>query len=144
MADWYIGDSLICASCPVLDLQPLLWKQTYYCVVRNGDCRDTCTYQVMTKDIPSEVTIPSAFTPNGDGMNDYFRLVTGNPNIIIKEMAVYNRWGNKVYSGNDPKGWNGLYKGQPAEGGTYFWQIRYGLLNSEETWTKKGDVILVR
>ncbi len=143
-ADWYIGDSLICVSCPALDLQPMLWRQIYHCVVRNGDCTDTCTYEVMTKDIPSEVTIPSAFTPNGDGKNDYFRLVTANPNIIIKEMAVYNRWGNKVYSGNDPKGWDGLHKGKPAEGGTYFWQIRYGLINSDETWTRKGDVVLVR
>ena len=71
----------------------------------------------------SMLTVPNVFTPNGDGMNDEFRVVYRS----IKEFHcwVYNRWGHKVYEWTDPaKGWDGTIGGKPAAEGAYYYVIR--------------------
>ena len=71
----------------------------------------------------SMLTVPNVFTPNGDGMNDEFRVVYRS----IKEFHcwVYNRWGHKVYEWTDPsKGWDGTIGGRPAAEGAYYYVIR--------------------
>lgn len=71
----------------------------------------------------SMLAVPNVFTPNGDGMNDEFRVVYRS----IKEFHcwVYNRWGHLVYEWSDPaKGWNGTIGGKPASEGAYYYVIR--------------------
>lgn len=71
----------------------------------------------------SMLTVPNVFTPNGDGMNDEFRVVYRS----IKEFHcwVYNRWGHLVYEWTDPaKGWDGTIGGKPAAEGAYYYVIR--------------------
>lgn len=71
----------------------------------------------------SMLIVPNVFTPNGDGMNDEFRVVYRS----IKEFHcwVYNRWGHKVYEWTDPsKGWDGTIGGKPAAEGAYYYVIR--------------------
>lgn len=142
---WYKGDSLICDDCPVLHLQAKYWSAGYYCVVSNGDCSDTCTYTVHATDIPSDIWLPSAFSPNGDGLNDYFHIVTDNPNIIVMELSVYNRWGQRVFVAmRSNKGWDGTQSGVPVEVGTYFYYLRYTVTGSDEVHSMKGDLTLIR
>jgi len=67
--------------------------------------------------------MPSAFTPNGDGVNDLFRIP---PEITIqlKEFSVYDRWGNKVFTTkNAGQGWNGTISGRPQSAGVYVYVI---------------------
>lgn len=87
--------------------------------------------------------VPNAFSPNGDGLNDVLRpiAVGYSANNYFK---VFNRFGEVVYYGKDFKeGWNGTYKGQLADIGTYFWELsvtnRFG---KKEFY--KGDVTLIR
>lgn len=71
-----------------------------------------------------KLAMPSAFTPNRDHQNDVFRV--GNPSFI-KEfyMAVYNRWGQKVFeTSNANTGWDGRFNGLDQPTGTYIWVIR--------------------
>lgn len=71
----------------------------------------------------SMLLVPNVFTPNGDGMNDEFRVVYRS----IKEFHcwVYNRWGHLVYEWTDPaKGWDGTIGGKPAAEGAYYYVIR--------------------
>jgi gliding motility-associated-like protein len=88
-------------------------------------------------------TLPTAFTPNGDGRNDIFRpLAVGYRNL--KYFRVFNRWGEQVFYGESiENGWNGTHKNQPAEMGVYYWQIvfvdRFGVEGQV-----KGDVTLIR
>src|SRR5690606_9082317 len=59
--------------------------------------------------------VPTAFTPNGDGLNDQFRVVTS---AFFKEfrMMIIDRWGNPVFeSGHVKHGWNGLHLNVPAD-----------------------------
>lgn len=69
--------------------------------------------------------LPSAFTPNGDGRNDYFRPVSYG-SVIIRNFAIYNLWGQLVYQcygAAAADGWNGYFHGVPAEIGAYFYTI---------------------
>jgi len=142
---WFNRDSLVCDGCSVFTFPAKVYQSIYQCVVSNAGCSATCTYKVMVTDIPTDVWMPNAFTPNGDGLNDYFHAITDNPNIVSLQLSVYNRYGQKVYEGvQDPKGWNGTVGGVPADAGTYFWYMRYKVLGSDVTYNKKGDVIVVR
>lgn len=87
--------------------------------------------------------VPNAFTPNGDGLNDLLRPIAigYSANNYFK---VFNRFGEVVFYSKDFKeGWNGTYKGQVADVGTYFWELsvtnRFG---KKEFY--KGDVTLIR
>ncbi len=76
--------------------------------------------------------MPSAFTPNKDGVNDVFRIPL-HVSLVLKEFSVYNRWGKKVFTTRDiSKGWDGMENGVDAALGTYVYFIK-GL-------TDKGDV----
>lgn len=145
--NWYDQDNnLVCANCTDLNLVPKDWQKTYYCVVQNQDCSDTCFYKIQVTNIPSDAWLPDAFTPNGDGRNDYFHLITDNPNIKLADLVIYDRWGNNIYHAQqNGTGWDGTYNGKPAEMGVYFWYLRYWVLgNNGKYYEQKGDVTLIR
>jgi gliding motility-associated-like protein len=91
----------------------------------------------------SSLFVPSGFTPNGDGVNDVFRpLGVGYANI--KSFRVVNRWGETVFMTDKFfEGWDGTYKGQYAEIGTYFWQLSITNRLGKDEFVK-GDVTLIR
>lgn len=85
-------------------------------------------------------TIPNTFTPNGDGLNDYFVL----PCIDYKiEFSVYNKWGVELFTDSDYQNqWNGNYKGSPLPEGTYYYTISYR--DSENKLIQKAGFISLR
>jgi gliding motility-associated-like protein len=72
-----------------------------------------------------EISIPNAFTPNGDASNDFFTVA--NAEFITNgEMKIFNRWGRLIFETADLKtGWNGRVKGQQCADGVYYWLINY-------------------
>jgi gliding motility-associated-like protein len=92
--------------------------------------------------------IPNAFTPNGDGKNDIFRVL-GQYRDIRFNMYIYDRWGQLLFhSENIDEGWDGKYKNNPCMSGTYTWLINIDFLG-QDIVTKgsvvlKGTVILLR
>ncbi len=78
----------------------------------------------LVVDFTSRAFIPSAFSPNGDGKNDVFRI--GNIDFEkVQEFRVFNRWGKEIFSTSDPKeGWDGTWNGVPQDGGVYNYMIR--------------------
>lgn len=86
--------------------------------------------------------MPSAFTPNKDGLNDLF-IIPAYANIELEEFSVFNRWGIKVFSTSDvSKGWDGTVKGVKGDSGAYVYVIRGR--NGEGKVFLKGTVMLVR
>jgi len=87
--------------------------------------------------------VPTAFTPNGDGLNDVFRPVAiGYKNLNY--FRVFDRWGEEVYFGTSLEvGWDGTYKDQKEEMGTYFWEISFTDRFGNKGFMK-GDVTLIR
>ena len=73
----------------------------------------------------SSLKVPNAFSPNGDGINDYFNVYDVK-SIVSFNAAIYNRWGQQLYSWGIDKmeceecGWDGTYKGTPVKDGVYF------------------------
>ena len=73
----------------------------------------------------SAIEVPNAFSPNGDGINDYFNVFNVK-SIISFDAAIYNRWGQQLYSWGIDKmnceecGWDGTYKGKPVKAGVYY------------------------
>lgn len=102
-------------------------------VTDTNGCTDTVSYLFTILDIDDgPVAVPSGFTPNGDGEND-FLYVRGGP-VINLRFTIYNEWGNKIWETTNQKdGWNGKYRGQPQPNGTYVYTVKGEL--------KNGDVI---
>jgi gliding motility-associated-like protein len=88
--------------------------------------------------------MPNAFTPNGDGIDDLFRIP---PQVAlnINSFSVFNRWGQKIfYTTNSSVGWDGYFKGEPQPEGTYIWMIQYTDPLTNKFETASGTVILIR
>jgi gliding motility-associated-like protein len=74
----------------------------------------------------TRVYMPTAFTPNGDGLNDIFLPALQSVEDGVYEFLIYDRWGQLVFSTNNPLvGWNGQINGQPAQEGAYQYIVRY-------------------
>ncbi len=103
--------------------QPGTYSVTLY--VSKGECRERIT-KVITVDIPSELTIPNVFTPNGDGINDVYHLKTTN--LTEVSMTIFDRWGHLVYELTSSTGnvlWDGKNQfGVEVAEGTYFYVIK--------------------
>lgn len=90
----------------------------------------------------SGVYAPNAFSPNGDGINDEFRVAYKS--IVEFDCWIFNRWGQQVYHWTDPqKGWDGNINGRPAAEGAYFYVIR-ALGADGMRFKLKGDISLIR
>lgn len=89
------------------------------------------------------ITIPNAFTPNGDGLNDTF--IPKLRAVTTFSMDIFNTWGEKMYSvsGLESKGWDGIYQGQVSPPGNYLYQITYTSRDGEQ-FTRTGGVTLIR
>jgi len=88
--------------------------------------------------------IPTAFTPNNDGLNDIFRAGFGE-NIVQYSLDVYNRWGQKVFHSTDiNKGWDGKMNGTEQPNGAYAWMIQYKIIADPQEHLLKGTVMLIR
>lgn len=72
----------------------------------------------------SKLEVPNAFTPNGDGINDVFRVKEGHRSLVQFRAIVVNRWGKKVAEWTDPNdGWDGRVGGSEAPDGAYYLMI---------------------
>jgi len=90
------------------------------------------------------LAMPNAFTPNGDGVNDLFRIPASVP-VNILRFSVYNRTGIMVFTtANRSEGWDGRWNNKPQPAGTYVWFVQYKELRTGKTLTSKGTVGLIR
>jgi gliding motility-associated-like protein len=121
-----------------------LYTDTYFTLTVTDDIGCVNTDDVLIKVYKGPTYyIPNAFSPNGDGMNDVFRPIPVGI-AFTDYFNVYNRLGEMVFQSNQwLKGWDGTYKGKPAETGTYVWLIK-GMDKYGKVVEMKGTVILVR
>jgi gliding motility-associated-like protein len=106
------------------------------------NCADSASVSIDTKPC-CHMDMPNAFSPNGDGLNDYFIPVT-NGNPLSFSLNIYNRYGQKVFqSTNINKGWDGMIRDKPADTGTYHFWLSSDCSNGEKT-RLKGDLTLIR
>jgi gliding motility-associated-like protein len=98
---------------------------------------------------PDMILLPNLFTPNGDGLNDFFQIVLPpggriESDIAVIRMKVFNRWGQVVYNNDSPDtGWDGNYKGKPAPMDTYAYVVEVEFFDGRVELLR-GDITLVR
>ncbi|MBN2767099.1 MAG: gliding motility-associated C-terminal domain-containing protein [Paludibacteraceae bacterium] len=104
----------------------------------------SCVYadSVRLKMSDSDLQVPSVFTPNGDQLNDEFRVAYRS--LISFNGWIYNRWGRRVFRWNDPqKGWDGRINGREAAMGGYIYLIE-AVGSDGKKYKMKGVVNLLR
>lgn len=118
---------------------------TYTVVVQRGPCTDTAVVFVEVIEdgcFDTDIFVPNTFTPNGDGYND--KMFARGHKLAKVYFAIYNRWGEMVFETNDiTVGWDGNYKGRPADVGVFGYYVKYTCLNGKENF-KKGNITLIR
>jgi gliding motility-associated-like protein len=108
----------------------------------NG-CSGSDSITILPKQCMFGVYIPTAFTPNGDGKNDFFKaLVFGK--VLSFKLQVFDRGGQIVFQTTDPnKQWDGRNKGAEYSTGVFVWQCSYEL-EGQKPGFQKGTVTIVR
>ncbi|MES1223273.1 MAG: gliding motility-associated C-terminal domain-containing protein, partial [Bacteroidota bacterium] len=90
------------------------------------------------------IAVPSAFTPNGDGLNDYLYPLNAYKAINLR-FSIFNRFGQKVFETQDWKNrWNGKLHGQDADPGTYVWMLDFFDTETSKHVFQKGYTVLIR
>ncbi len=116
----------------------------YKLVVRDAaGCADSSYMTVRVYRTPVSIFVPTAFTPNGDGLNDLARPIC----VGIRKIhyfTIYNRWGEMVFTTNqDRHGWNGIHKGQPQGSAVFVWVVSAEDYDGKP-YFGKGTVTLIR
>lgn len=106
-------------------------------------CSNTASVEIEKENCESYVYFPTAFSPNGDGINDLFKP---KYSFDLKRFSlrVYNRWGEEVFATTDVnEGWNGWYKNMEQPIGVYTWTSEYSFANGKKQ-LQSGNVTLMR
>lgn len=144
--DFGNGSTSTVKNPPEQRYQPVTTSRTYpiRLIIQNDfNCSDTITKQMKLLN-SCYIAVPTAFTPNGDGRNEYlyptnaFKAV----NLIFR---VYNRFGQVLFETKDfTNKWDGTFKGIPQATGTYVWTLQYKDIDTGQSFSKKGTSVLIR
>lgn len=92
---------------------------------------------------PPQIFVPTAFTPNNDGLNDTFKPFI--PGVVLKAFRVFNRFGKVIFETSDSNAsWDGTFNGVPQNPGTYVWQATGTGRDGSAIKPQKGTVTLIR
>jgi len=145
---WNFGNGVTSTlQFPPAQTYPLTGRRTNYnarlIAQNNFGCTDTA-YKIFTVLASCYVAVPSAFTPNGDGLNDYLYPLNAfkADNLVFR---VYNRYGQVIFESKDwTKKWDGRVNGLPQASGTYVWTLDYVNRDNGGRVSLKGTTVLIR
>jgi gliding motility-associated-like protein len=119
-----------------------------YSVVVSNNCGSVIGSTTLNLiDCECRIVVPNAFTPNGDGVNDYFYPDFDCNNPISLSMRIFNRWGELVYETSDLYGqWDGTYKGTLQPAGVYVYYVEFNGMtnNTQKSYKLMGSLTLIR
>ncbi|HKC69247.1 MAG TPA: gliding motility-associated C-terminal domain-containing protein, partial [Bacteroidia bacterium] len=146
--DWTQSDStqMSCNSGPSCIhpvVKPSNTTEYVLTVTDKNGCTSTDSVTVNVDIICKDVFVATAFSPNGDGMNDLLH-VKSNCTISQFSFKIFDRWGEKVFESNDLLiGWDGTFKNKLMDSGVFMYTVD-GFLSSGTEVKKKGNVTLIR
>jgi gliding motility-associated-like protein len=118
----------------------------YFARWQNGCGPSDCQKVTVVVSQEYDIYAPDAFTPNGDGLNDRFFLVSP-ADLYEFRLQVFDRWGQLLFESNDVfQGWDGRINGTLSPPGVYAWKASYRLRREgpgSESRSKSGTVVLV-
>jgi gliding motility-associated-like protein len=146
---WYFGDTLSGANNVDTVANPThtFSGPGFYSIIlvgSNGNCSDLKIINNYITVLEENFLFPTAFTPNGDGLNDRFRPLPADGSARIVAFEIYDQWNQKVFETTDYQGWDGRTAGgQPFDPGLYTYKC---LINQQPDGVRlyTGFVTLIR
>ena len=140
---WTPSAGLSCTNCPQPVFSSTSGTYTYsLAITYNQGCQitDSVTVIVTNQHI---IYVPNAFTPNGDGVNDVYKVFPRG-SLKFLDLAIYDRWGEKVFESYDPdQGWDGTFRGQKDDPGVYVYVLLV-TFDDNFSYNTKGSISLIR
>ncbi|MCB9266143.1 MAG: choice-of-anchor L domain-containing protein [Lewinellaceae bacterium] len=146
---WAPATGLSCTDCLFPELLPFEDNTYTLRVVDIYGCTSEASVRIRVND-EAAIFVPSAFSPNGDHINDRFTVYANTFQVErIASFRVFDRWGGLLFErrnfppNHEPSGWDGTTKGQMLDPGVYTYMVEAILLNGARQ-TKGGNVLLMR
>jgi gliding motility-associated-like protein len=145
---WTPTQNLSCTTCPnpvATLIDPTQYQVT---VTDSNGCTNSDTILIKTLCNGENYFLPNTFSPNGDGVNDYF-YPRGSNVFNIQSLSVFNRWGQLVFqrrnfpANAENMGWDGTFNGHPAAADAYVY-IAEVICENSQVVTLHGSVTLIR
>jgi gliding motility-associated-like protein len=148
---WIPAMNLSCTNCPAALAYPS--ESTTYQIQITDE--DSCVYNLVTNVVVTidsnsfdQAYAPNVFSPNGDGINDVWTISSRLENTFVQDLAIFDRWGNMVFSKseiilNTMDGWDGTREGKTINPGVFVYTARLVLGDGQEV-ILQGDITLVR
>ncbi len=141
---WSIGETTA-----AIDIAPLATTVYDLTITDANGCTVSMAIKVAVSDdlkCPDCAVLPNAFTPDGDGINDVFQVLSPE-GIEVLDFRIYNRWGSLVHNSVQPlpngqMGWDGRWNGEPQPVGVYLYHVRVNASCGMKVLT--GEVTLIR
>jgi gliding motility-associated-like protein len=146
--EWNFGNGNTSTSQhPLWQIYPTTGVESFYTVSLTGGNADGCevttteTIKVLSTCI---IAVPTAFTPNNDGLNDFLFPLNAHKAENL-DFKVFNRWGQLVFhSKNWSQKWDGRINGVDQATGVYVWSLNYVDRDTREAFSVKGTTVLIR
>lgn len=122
---WTPATDLSCDTCSSTTATPRA-TITYELIVKDAStqCSDTAYMTIIVKD-EKNIFVPNVITPNGDGVNDVWRITELQEVFLDNELVIVNRWGDEIFrEKNYQNRFDGTYKGNKLPDGTYYYLIQ--------------------
>lgn len=126
---------------------PIISPGIYSLTISNS-CGSSSASTQVTLEACEALYIPTAFSPNGDGLNDEF-LIYAPSGLVVEQLQIFDRWGNQVFRrdgsvmGDQSVGWDGTFRGRPLPVGTYIYWLKFLQVGGERA-VRSGEINLLR
>ena len=140
---WTPASNLSCSDCEQAQAAPFVTTQYMITVTTDSGCVSTA-HAVITVNPQHQLYVPNVFTPNADGINDYWEIYGYKKAWVFCEAQVFDRWGEKVFESDDINfQWDGTFRGTMVQPGEYVYTIRIAFVDGSSTGNK-GTITVIR
>ena len=145
---WSREEDLTCNNCPDPLALPLNSVTYTVSVTNNNGCIATDNVSVTVAK-PRRIYAPTAFSPNNDGVNDFFTIYGDKSTVQIVSLKIFDRWGELLFNGQEiplgeeALGWDGTHNGAVMNSGIYIFLAEIEFLDGEIV-IEQGDLLLAR
>jgi gliding motility-associated-like protein len=144
--NWFDSQGNFLGNTPSINTGPVFETSTFEVQVGDNACRASDFVNVVILETCEDgiVTIPNVFSPNGDGINDVFRLETGLGVSSVGALKIFNRWGELVFQTEGVRdAWDGTQSGKALDPGVYVYSIEV-ICSNETKSLRKGNITLLK
>nr|MBS0036979.1 gliding motility-associated C-terminal domain-containing protein [Saprospiraceae bacterium] len=147
--DWKGLQDPDCADCPIVYDRPIV-STTYSVTITDKDGCMASDDMTVTVDQNRNIYVPNAFSPNGDGINDYFTVYADDRQVkSVRSLQVFSRYGDRVFhrvefEPNRPElGWDGYFRGELMNPAVFVWMAEVEFVDGKVE-VVSGELSLVR